>query len=198
MNRKLLFAVVVGLAISAGTLTACQSSTKASKAALPASTPTLATPSKISSTGITLPVASNPIANNSTKPALRITYSAVENNVDPLTKKAIGDQLELTLQNSGTTTLTGLEIYYEMTDIVTKAKESYYQKLAGLTIPADQSSTIYFDNGNQLGHYPENQFSLYRSSPNEVDFKVWVSATGSKIAQSTAIKSTGTGEKPGA
>lgn len=198
MNRKSYFSVVVALSLALVSLTACQSSTSASKTVLPGSTPTMATPSQNSTAGITLPVAVNPIVNKSTHPILQIIYSAAENNVDPLTNKAIGDQLELTLKNTGAASLTGLEVYYEMIDIVTKAKEGYYQKLPGLKIPAHQSFTIYFDSKSQPGHYPENQFSLYRSSPNEVDFTIWVSAIGSKIARATAIKSTGTGEKPGA
>ena len=181
MNRKKLFALLLGAIISAGTLSACGSSS----------------PTKTAS-GVTLPVASNPIVNNSTAPGLAVTYAAAENNVDPATHNPIGDQLELTLKNTSSTSLTTLEVYYEMTDLVTKAKEGYYQKLSGISIAPNQESTVYFDGKNQLGHFPENQFSLYRSSPNEVDFKIWVSAPGLKIAQATAVKSKGTGEKPGA
>lgn len=197
MNRKSIFAATIGIALTAGTLSACQSSTPVKSAASASSTPT---PSSTQSSGVplALPIASNPIVNTSTAPLLQVTYAAAENNVDPSTKATIGDQLELTLKNVSTKPLSGLEVYYEMTDIVTKAKEGYYQKLTGLVIGANQSTTIYFDSKPQHGHYPENQFSLYRTSPNEVDFKIWVSAKDSKIAQATAVKSTGTGEKPGA
>lgn len=198
MNRRKLFAVAIGVTLTAGILSACGSSTP-SKTAAGATTPNAATPSAVqTNSGVTLPVASNPIVNNSTTPNLQVTYSAAENNVDPVTKNPIGDQLELTLKNTSSTPMSGIEIYYEMTDTVTKAKEGYYQKLSGLIIPVNQESTVYFDNKNLAGHYPENQFSLYRSSQNEVDFRIWVSAPGSKIAQATAIKSKGTGEKPGA
>lgn len=197
MNRRKLFAVAIGVTVSAGILSACGSTP--SKTASGATAPSTATPSAIqTNSGLTLPVASNPIVNNSATPNLQITYAAAENNVDPATKNPIGDQLELTLKNSSSTPMSGIEVYYEMTDIVTKAKEAYYQKLNGLIIPAKQESTVYFDNKKQAGHYPENQFSLYRSSQNEVDFKIWVSAPGSKIAQTTAIKSKGTSEKPNA
>ena len=198
MKRNKLFALSLGAIITASTLSACGSSSPTKTASNPV-TPS-AQPSTASTTGsgVTLPVASNPIVNNSAAPGLVVTYAAAENNVDPATHNPIGDQLELTLKNTSSTSLTGLEVYYEMTDAVTKSKEGYYQKLNGIAIAPNQESTVYFDGKNQMGHYPENQFSLYRSSPNEVDFKIWVSAPGAKIAQAMAIKSKGTGEKPGA
>jgi len=158
-----------------------------------ASAPAASAPA--ASAGVVLPVASNPIANAATAPTLAITYAAVEDNVDPATGKAIDDRLQLTLKNSGSTPLTGIEVYYEMTDIVTGAKEGYYQKLHGLSIPAGQDATVFFDNKTDPGHYPENQFSIYRSSTNEVDFAVQASAVGAKIATATAVKAIGTGEK---
>ena len=198
MKRNNLFVLALGAIITAGTLSACGSSSP-TKTALSTASPS-AQPSTASTTGsgVTLPVASNPIVNNSAAPGLVVTYAAAKNNVDPATHNPIGDQLELTLKNTSTTTLTGLEVYYEMTDAVTKSKEGYYQKLTGISIAPNQESTVCFDGKSQIGHYPENQFSLYRSSPNEVDFKIWVSAPGAKIAQTTAIKSKSTEEKPGA
>lgn len=142
-----------------------------------------------------LPVASNPIVNTATAPTLQVTKATVEDNVDPATGKAINDRLQLTLKNTGNSPLGGLEVYYEMTDTVTGQKEGYYQKLDGLSIPAGQETTVYFDNQAGPGHYPENQFSIYRSSTNQVDFAIQVSAVGAKIATATAVKSKGTGEK---
>ena len=198
MNYRKLFAVAVGVTLTAVALSACQSSSS-TKAATNSVTPAAKiSPSSTSSSGVTLPVASNPIVNNSTSPGLLVSYAAAENNVDPSTHNPIGDQLELTLKNTSAKPLSNIAVYYEMTDITTKAKEGYFQILNGIVIASNQERTVYFDGKSQLGHYPENQFSLYRSSPNEVDFKIWVSASGVKIAQATAIKSKGTGEKPGA
>ena len=109
-------------------------------------------------------------------------------------KQAINDRLMLTLQNSGTTDLTGFEVYYTMTDVVTGATESYYQALDGFTLAAGATDYVYFDNQTEPGHYPENQFSLFRSSANEVDFQIQVSAQGAAVATATTVKSTGTGE----
>lgn len=156
-----------------------------------------AAPSQSSSAaaGSVLPVDANPIKNPSTAPVLAVTYAALEDNVDPATGKAISDRLELTLSNTGPTPLTGFEVYYEMTDVTTGAKEAYYQKLDGLQIPAGTESTVFFDNETGAGHYPENEFSLYRSSVNQVDTTIQVSATDAKIATASATKGAGTGEK---
>ncbi len=144
---------------------------------------------------VVLPVSSDPIVNTATAPTLSITYAAAENNIDQTTNKNIADRLELTLKNTGTTPLTGFEVYYTMTDTKTGKSEAYYEKLTGLFLSAGQSSTVYFDNKTDPGHYPENTFSIYRTSNNQVDFAIQVSATGAKIATATATKSPGTGEK---
>ena len=156
---------------------------------------TAASPTASPSGPVVLPVATDPIVNPATATTLAITYAAAENNVDPATGKTIADRLELTMKNTGTTPLSALEVYYTMTDAKTGKKEGYYQKLTGATIPAGQSTTVYFDGKPGAGHYPENPFSIYRSSTNQVDFKIEVSAPGAKIATATATKSPGTGEK---
>ncbi|OIQ85746.1 hypothetical protein GALL_324170 [mine drainage metagenome] len=147
------------------------------------------------SASVVLPVSSDPIVNTATAPTLSITYAAAENNIDQATGKTIADRLELTLKNTGTTPLTGFEVYYTMTDAKTGKKEAYYQKIADLILAAGQASTVYFDNKTDPGHYPENPYSIYRTSTNQVDFAIQVSATGAKIATATATKSPGTGEK---
>jgi len=202
MNRKAFSAIGASTLLAAITLAGCSSAAStppappAGSSTADASAATGATPAASAAPGgVVLPVASNPIVNTATDPTLEITYSMVEDNVDPATGKAIDDRLQLTLKNTGTTPLDGLEVYYEMTDVVTGAMEGYYQKLDGLSIPAGQDATVYFDNKTDPGHYPENQFSIYRSSTNEVDFAIQASAPGAKIATATAVKATGTGEK---
>lgn len=144
---------------------------------------------------VVLPVPSDPIVNTATAPTLSITYAAAENNIDQATGATIADRLEMTLKNTGTTPLTGFEVYYTMTDARTGKKESYYQKLTDLILAAGQASTVYFDNKTDPRHYPENSYSIYRTSTNQVDFAIQASATGAKIATATATKSPGTGEK---
>lgn len=199
MNRQTLAAIGAAGLLTALTVTGCSTAASTSPTVAAASTAPSAPVASASAVslpaGVVLPVTANPIVSTATAPTLAVTYAAVEDNVDPATGKAIDDRLELTLKNTGTTPLTGIEVYYEMTDVVTGAKEGYYQKLDGLSIPAGQDATVYFDNTTDPGHYPENQFSIYRSSTNEVDFTIQASAAEAKIATATAVKATGTGEK---
>lgn len=148
-----------------------------------------------STAGTVLPVTSNPIKNTGTTPGLSITGAMVEDNVDPATGTAMADRLQMTLKNDTSQSLSGLEIYYQQKDATTGKAEAYYQKLDQLTLAANSETTIYFDNQSGAGHYPENKFSVYRNSTNQVDFTIEASATGMKLATGTAKKSPGTGEK---
>ena len=130
-----------------------------------------------------------------TKPGLTLTDAKAENNVDPQSKAAVPDRLQFTLTNTTTTPMTGLDVYYTMKDTKTGQAESYYQKLGGLTLTPGQKETIYFDNGSGPGHYPENKYSLYRNSTNEVTITILADAAGYATATGTAIKAPGTGEK---
>jgi hypothetical protein len=58
-----------------------------------------------------------------------------------------------------------------------------------------QSQTIYFDNGIGTGHYPENKYSLYRTSTNQVTITIEAADTGYAPATTGTTKSPGTGEK---
>lgn len=195
-TRTKLVLAASGLVITGAAVAGCSTGTVASAPSAAAPQPAAATTAAASaSSGPVLPVTSNPIVNTATTPDLQITYAAVEDNIDPTTSQPIDDRLELTLKNTGQTPLTGLEVYYEMTDVVTGQTEAYYQRLDGVTIPAGQETTVYFDNQTGPGHFPENEFSIYRSSTDEVDFAIQVSAPGAKIATATAVKATGTGEK---
>ena len=170
-------------------LAAC-SATPATSAAAPSSTAASG-----SSGGQVVPVDTNPIVNTSTNAVLQISYAALEDNVDPATGNAIDDQLELTLKNTGSSALTGVETFYTFTDATTGATESYYQALDSVSVPPGGETTVFFDGGTGAGHFPENQFSLYRSSVNQVDVEVQVSADGAQIATASAVKGAGTGEK---
>lgn len=201
MNRKTIAAIGAVALAAALPVSACsRTSDSATSQAPSTSAPTAATAAAGQTTtggasGVVLPVASNPINNDATATTLQVPFAGVEDLVDPATGKAISDRLMLTLKNTGTTPLTGLEVYYTMTDVITGASEAYYQALDGVTVAPGKETTVYFDNQTGTGHFPENQFSIFRSSTNEVDFAIEVSATGAKIANATAIKAKGTGEK---
>ncbi|NMM18289.1 MAG: hypothetical protein HHJ14_14550 [Cellulomonas sp.] len=197
MNHTKLTTAAVAVLLTAAALTGCTASPTSpgpGNATASAST-ARAAGSTAGGASVVLPVTANPIVNTATAATLQITNAAVQDNVDPATKKAIGDRLEITLKNTGTQPLSGFEVYYEMHDVTSGTKEGYYQKLDGVTVAAGAEQTIYFDGETGPGHYPENKFSVYRSSTNQVDFAIQVSATGAKIATGTATKSVGTGEK---
>ena len=144
-----------------------------------------------------LPVSTNPISNTSSAPGLVLVNAMAENNVDPATKQPTADRLQVQLKNTSPGTLSGFEIYYTMTDVTTKKSESYYLPLTGLTLAAGAETTIFFDNQTGPNHFPENKFSIYRSSKNQVDFTIEVSAKGDAVAKGTAVKGAGTGEVVG-
>ena len=82
-------------------------------------------------------------------------------------------------------------ILLSMTETPSGKTESYYQKLDGLAIAPNKDATVYFDNESGEGHYPENKFSIYRTSPNEVKFVIEASAPGFAAARGTAVKEEG-------
>jgi len=144
-----------------------------------------------------LPVTSNPIHNTATVQTLKISKIIVENNVDK-SGKAVSDHLELVLQNSGTSPLSGFEVYYTVTDTKTNTSESYYTKVpASFSIPAGGSRTVHFDNTGQPDHLPINKFGLASTSKNALSYKVEVSANGAAVQTATAKKSAGGGEIAG-
>lgn len=190
MNRRLIAPLSVAVALSMLALTGCQATT-----ATPGSSSSSS--GSAAASGDVLPVATNPIVNASTAPGLSIVSAKAEDNVDPATKAAVADRLQITLRNDTTKALTGFEVFYTMTDTTTKQKESYYQDLGSFSIAAGAETTISFDGDSGAGHFPENKYSLYRSSTNKVDFTIEVSAAGVKPAQGTATKGAGTGEVVG-
>lgn len=160
----------------------------------PSSGPTASPPK---STAQVLPVQANPIHNAATAPGLRIASVLVENNVDPATKKAAADHLEIKLQNTGTTPLSGIEVYYEFTDAKTADHEGYDAKLGSLSIAPGATQTVHFDGTGATDHYADNLYSLYNTSKNALDVKVTVSAQGAAVQTKSVKKDAGGAENPG-
>ena len=193
MNRKALIALVVAAVAVVAVIVGVNVATS------PSAPPTTASGATSGAGGASalLPVTTNPIHNTSTARGLSIVTAIAENNVDPSTKQPIADRLQVTLKNSSSSTLTGFEIFYTMTDAVTHASESYYLPLTGLTLAAGATTDVYFDNQPGPQHYAENTYSIYRSSQNKVDFAIEVSAQGAAVAKGRAVKGAGTGEVVG-
>jgi hypothetical protein len=145
---------------------------------------------------IVLPIAANPITNTSTAPGLAIVQVLVEDNVDPATGGDAPDHLELLLRNDSAAELSGFVVYYEITDLTTGAKEGYCSALAGFTIAAGAERTAHFDNTGQPDHFPDNEFSLYHQSLNEMQVDVTVSANGVAPQTASVTKDAGGAENP--
>lgn len=191
---------VIGIvAVAIGVLTAAgcssgQSSPQTTAQSAAQNTAQSSTQSSTAASPPVLPVAENPIVNTSTKAGLEIVSAMAENNVDPATNKDISDRLQITLKNTSGETLGDLEVYYHMKDTTAQATEGYYQKLSGFSLAPGAEGTVFFDNETGAGHYPENTFSLYRTSANEVVFSIEMSAAGYAPAMGEAVKAVGTGE----
>lgn len=150
----------------------------------------------VSADGLVLPVASNPITNTSTAPGLKIDQVLVEDNVDPETGKDAADHLEIALSNESDQELSGFVVYYEITDLTTEAKEGYCSVLTGFTIPAGEQRSVHFDSTGAEDHFPDNEFSLYHSSLNEMQVDVTVSADDVAPQTATVKKDAGGDEDP--
>jgi hypothetical protein len=149
-----------------------------------------------SADGLILPIAANPITNSSTAPGLAITQVLVENNVDPATGSDAPDHLEIALRNDSGAELSGFVVYYEITDLTTGAREGYCSALNGFTIPAGGERAAHFDNTGAADHFPDNEFSLYHQSLNEMQVDVTVSAAGVAPQTASVTKEAGGAENP--
>src|SRR5215207_7877977 len=140
--KKLLSLVFIVAAALIG-LVACEASQQGTGSAQETASPAA---SGSPSGPAVLPVTKNPITNTGTKTGLAISESMVENNVDKASGKEVSDRLQFTIKNSSAEPVTGVEVYYTMTETPTGKTESYYQKLEGLTIDPNKEATVYFDN----------------------------------------------------
>ncbi|OCZ49843.1 thrombospondin type 3 repeat-containing protein [Dehalobacter sp. TeCB1] len=133
--------------------------------------------------------AENPIKETSTTPLpITIKDARVEDN-------ATADHLEITMVNNGKTVLDTFDIYYTITDKVTKQQESYYAVLKGLSLNPGESKTIHFDNQvSQPGHYNGNMNGLYGTSKNGLTFDIQLHAKGYQPLKFQVEKAKGTAE----
>ncbi len=131
----------------------------------------------------------NPIHDTSMVPLpLQITDARAEDN-------ATDDHLEITVKNTGSTVLNQFDIYFSITDDVTRKQESYYQVLNGLTLNPGAVMTIHFDNRiAEAGHYPGNMSGLYGHSTNGLTFDILLHAKGYQPLSFQVKKAKGTAE----
>ena len=169
------------------------SSTPASTTTTPTTTaPAATTPS--GGTAQVLPVAANPISNNSAAAGLTISKVLVENNVAADTGKAVGDHLEIALKNTSTKPLDQIAIYYKITDKAKATSEGYYTKLDGVTIAPGATRVVHFDSTGASDHYPVNKYSLYYTDKNALVVDVTASSPNVKVATFSVKKGAGGAE----
>jgi hypothetical protein len=107
-----------------------------------------------------------------------IKEALVENNFDYAAKKDATDHLELLLTNPGTTPLTGLSIYYSITDADSGKLEGTFRALDGFSVPAGGEARLHFDDGTMEGHFRANPNGIYTSSQAAKTFDVSVKLDG--------------------
>lgn len=147
--------------------------------------------------GQVVPVSTDPITNTATAATLTIDKVLVENNTDA-GGATVNDHLQFDVHNTGTSPLTGFEVYYTYADPASSAKESYYLKLPDtVTVPAGGTQTVHFDNTGAPDHFAVNRFSLYYTSKAALQVTVEVSATGAAPVTTTAKKDPGGSENAG-
>lgn len=193
-TRQALAAVLVAGGL---TLAACGGgSSNPSSAGATSTTAQAAGGSATTPGGPVLPQTTNPIHNTATAKTLSITSVLVENNVDSA-GKTTDDHLEIALNNTGSTALANLEVFYTYTDPTAHSTESYYLKLPpSFTIPAGATRTVHFDTTGKADHFAVNKFSLYYTSTNALDVTVEVSADGAAVQTTTVHKDAGGAEVP--
>jgi hypothetical protein len=137
----------------------------------------------------------NPIVNDSKVTGFSIKSAISENNVDPISKKIVTDHLEVTLTNVSAKDISQFEVYYSIKDLVTNVLDSYYSKLNGFVLRAGETKAFHFDNIGQADHFPENNYSLYRTTKNAMQIDITVSAPLYKVELVTIKKDKGGTEK---
>lgn len=190
-RRRLPLVALVGVTALAP-LTACGGSggSASSSASSPAVTAVQTT--SLAADEVVLPVSSNPITNSATAERLKIDSVLVENNVDPTTGAAADDHLEISVTNTGSSMLTGFELYYTITDLTSGESEAYYTALpATFSIDAGSNRTIHFDRSGAPDHFADNPYSLYHTSISGLDVTVEVSADGAAPQTVTVQKDPG-------
>lgn len=124
----------------------------------------------------------------------RIGEVLVENNVDPATHKDAPDHLEIQVLNDGAADLSGLAVYYTITDADNGAQESYIYH-PQVTVPAGGEARIHVDDGTAPGHLRANPNSIYVTSLAGKHVTISVQADGFAAVQGTVEKDPGGAEK---
>ena len=134
--------------------------------------------------------AASPIVAGGNAATYHLGEVLVENNVDPATKQAAPDHLEIQVINDGDADLKSLTVYYTITDADSKAVESYIYH-PGIVVPASGDARIHVDGSGKAGHVRANPNSIYVISMSGKHVSVDVQADGFAAVQGTVEKDPG-------
>ncbi len=123
----------------------------------------------------------------------RLGEVLVENNVDPATHKDAPDHLEIQVLNDGASDLSGMTLFYTITDADSGARESYVYHPA-VAVPAGGEARIHVDEGTMTGHLRANPNSLYVTSLAGKHVTVSVQADGFAAVRGSVEKDPGGAE----
>ncbi len=135
--------------------------------------------------------AKNPMPLDGPPAPVRFKEALVENNYDRVAKSDATDHLELLLENTGTTDLSGLSAYYTITDADTGAVEAYYKPLDGLSIAAGKELRVHFDDGALPDHLRANPNGMYVTSQAAKTVTVMIGASGFSVVSIDIAKDAG-------
>lgn len=136
----------------------------------------------------TAPVsADNPIQDSSTTVGFTVDAIAVENNVDA-SGADVPDHLELTVSNTTGSDISGLEIYYTLTDTVTGDVQSFYQSLPDLVLKANETAHLHFDTSGAPGHFRADPNSMFYTGQHALTVDVVLHADGFAPQMATVDK----------
>ena len=123
-------------------------------------------------------LAANPQTPDGAAAPFALAEVLVENNYDPIAKVAADDHLELLVQNTGSTDLTGFSIHVSILDVDTGNIESWTRKLDGFSVPANAEARLHFDDGTMPGHFRANPNSIYVTATSAKTFTLSLQADG--------------------
>ena len=131
--------------------------------------------------------AADPTVAGGAAATFRLGEILVENNVDPATHRGAPDHLEIQALNDGAANLSGLTVYYTITDADSGATESYIYH-PQVIVPAGGEARIHVDEGTAPEHLRANPNSLYVTSLAGKHVAVSVQADGFAAVQGTVEK----------
>ncbi|PKQ16970.1 MAG: hypothetical protein CVT67_02150 [Actinobacteria bacterium HGW-Actinobacteria-7] len=140
--------------------------------------------------------ADSPISETSTTKGFKIDAVLAENNVDS-GGAAVDDHLELTVTNTTNADITdGWDLYYTMTDQVTKEVQSFYLKLPGFSIKAGQTAHLHVDTKEQPGHFRADPNTSFYKGQNALVIETTLHASGF-APQTSSVKKDAAGAEAG-